>query len=184
ASDAPGGREGMSQIVRSLLELLQRRSYHSGDLLFSTEILRNVTDTFKRATYIPAPDDVQNIEKWEDAHQVAPGAALLMRIVEDFIHLIGEVQKPFQSVLVVTNNLMITIQREPVSAVSSDINFPMKGRRGMKDWARTAEDKLYIPKEVFTAPAEETEAETEATMYYVIGAILYRTLGSILPAPK
>ncbi|KAJ3609509.1 hypothetical protein NHX12_024030 [Muraenolepis orangiensis] len=133
--------EGMSQIVRSLLELLQRRSFHSGDLLFSTHILRNVTDTFKRATYIPAPDDVQRF------FQV----------------------KPFQSVLVVTNNLMITIQREPVSAVSSDINFPLKGRRGMKDWARTAEDKLYIPKEVFTAPAK---------------AILYRTLGSILPAPK
>ena len=49
---------------------------------------------------------------------------------------------------------VITIQREPVSAVSSNINFPMKGRRGMKDWARNAEDKLYIPKEVFTAPAE------------------------------
>ncbi|XP_078146442.1 brain-specific angiogenesis inhibitor 2 isoform X2 [Centroberyx gerrardi] len=187
--------EGMSQIVRSLLELLQRRSYYSGDLLFSTEILRNVTDTFKRATYIPAPDDVQkffqvisymldmeNVEKWEDAHQVSPGAALLMRILEDFIHLIGEAQKPFQSFLVVTNNLMITIQREPVSAVSSDINFPMKGRRGMKDWARTAEDKLYIPKEVFTIPAEETESE--ATLYYVIGAILYRTLGVILPAPN
>ncbi|XP_067361397.1 adhesion G protein-coupled receptor B2 isoform X17 [Channa argus] len=195
--------EGMSQIVRSLLELLQRRSYYSGDLLFSTEILRNVTDTFKRATYIPAPDDVQkffqivshmldmeNVEKWEDAHQVAPGAALLMRILEDFIHLIGEAQKPFQSFLVVTNNLMITIQREPVSAVSSDINFPMKGRRGMKDWARTAEDKLYIPKEVFTIPTEgrgtktETETDSEATIYYVIGAILYRTLGTILPPPN
>uniref|UniRef100_A0A8C7X1D2 Adhesion G protein-coupled receptor B2 n=1 Tax=Oryzias sinensis TaxID=183150 RepID=A0A8C7X1D2_9TELE len=202
--------EGMSQIVRSLLELLQRRSYYSGDLLFSTEILRNVTDTFKRATYIPAPDDVQkffqvvshmldleNLEKWEDAHQVAPGAALLMRILEDFIHLIGEAQKPFQSFLVVTNNLMVTIQREPVSAVSSDINFPMKGRRGMKDWARTSEDKLYIPKKVFTSPTEEkktapplltsvnssflTEPESETTMYYVIGAILYRTLGLILP---
>ncbi|XP_075305129.1 adhesion G protein-coupled receptor B2 isoform X3 [Odontesthes bonariensis] len=188
--------EGMSQIVRSLLELLQRGSYYSGDLLFSTEILRNVTDTFKRATYIPAPDDVQkffqivslmldleNLEKWEDAHQVAPGAALLMRILEDFIHLIGEAQKPFQSFLVVTNNLMITIQREPVSAVSSNINFPMKGRRGMKDWARTAEDKLYIPKEVFTVPTEETETDKESTMYYVIGAILYRTLDVILPAP-
>uniref|UniRef100_A0A3P8W5Y0 Adhesion G protein-coupled receptor B2 n=1 Tax=Cynoglossus semilaevis TaxID=244447 RepID=A0A3P8W5Y0_CYNSE len=188
--------EGMSQIVRSLLELLQRRSYYSGDLLFSTEILRNVTDTFKRATFIPAPDDVQkffqivslmldieNLEKWEDAHQVAPGASLLMRILEDFIHLIGEAQKPFQSFLVVTNNLMITIQREPVSAVSSDINFPMKGRRGMKDWARTAEDKLYIPKEVFTIPTEEIEADSESTLYYVIGAILYRTLGVILPAP-
>uniref|UniRef100_A0AAQ4QYG2 Adhesion G protein-coupled receptor B2 n=1 Tax=Gasterosteus aculeatus aculeatus TaxID=481459 RepID=A0AAQ4QYG2_GASAC len=198
--------EGMSQIVRSLLELLQRRSYYSGDLLFSTEILRNVTDTFKRATYIPATDDVQkffqvlslmldmeNLEKWEDAHQVTPGAALLMRIIEDFIHLIGEAQKPFQSFLVVTSNLMITVQREPVSAVSSDINFPMKGRRGMKDWARTAEDKLYIPKEVFVTPAEgkqdkyertetETEAEPESPMYYVIGAILYRTLGVILPS--
>lgn len=37
--------------------------------------------------------------------QIAPGAALLMRILEDFIHLIGEAQKPFQSFLVVTNNL-------------------------------------------------------------------------------
>uniref|UniRef100_A0A8C7PR83 Adhesion G protein-coupled receptor B2 n=1 Tax=Oncorhynchus mykiss TaxID=8022 RepID=A0A8C7PR83_ONCMY len=184
--------EGMSQVVRNLLELLQRRSYYSGDLLFSTEILRNVTDTFKRATYIPAPDDTQkffqvvsymldmeNLEKWEDAHQVSPGTAHLMRILEDFIHLIGEDQKPFQSFLVVTNNLMITIQREPVTAVSSDINFPMKGRRGMKDWARSAEDKLYIPKEVFTLTSEG-----KMTSYFVIGAILYRTLGVILPAPK
>uniref|UniRef100_A0AAZ3Q8U3 Adhesion G protein-coupled receptor B2 n=1 Tax=Oncorhynchus tshawytscha TaxID=74940 RepID=A0AAZ3Q8U3_ONCTS len=186
--------EGMSQVVRNLLDLLQRRSYYSGDLLFSTEILRNVTDTFKRATYIPVPDDAQkffqvvsymldmeNLEKWEDAHQVSPGAAHLMRILEDFIHLIGDDQKPFQSFLVVTNNLMITIQREPVTAVSSDINFPMKGRRGMKDWARSAEDKLYIPKEVFTLTSDETETETS---YFVIGAILYRTLGVILPAPN
>lgn len=56
---------------------------------------------------------------------------------------------------------VITIQREPVSAVSSDINFPMKGRRGMKDWARTAEDKLFIPKEVFTNPTEGRRTKTE-----------------------
>lgn len=49
---------------------------------------------------------------------------------------------------------VITIQREPVSAVSSDINFPTKGRRGMKDWARSAEDKLFIPKEVFTLSSD------------------------------
>lgn len=30
----------------------------------------------------------------------------------------------------------------------------------------------------------ETESDSESTMYYVIGAILYRTLGVILPAPK
>ncbi|XP_073787977.1 adhesion G protein-coupled receptor B2 isoform X28 [Danio rerio] len=185
--------EGMSQIVRSLLELMSRKNYYSGDLLFSVEILRNVTDTFKRATYIPAPDDVQkffqiislmldieNLEKWEDAHQVSPGSVLLMGVVEDFIHLIGEAQKPFQSFLVVTNNLIITIQREPVSAVSSDINFPMKGRRGMKDWARSADDKLFIPKEVFTLASDESDD----TPYFVIGAILYRTLGHIMPPPK
>ncbi|XP_051527125.1 adhesion G protein-coupled receptor B2-like isoform X2 [Myxocyprinus asiaticus] len=185
--------EGMSQIVRSLLELMSRKNYYSGDLLFSVEILRNVTDTFKRATYIPAPDDVQkffqivslmldieNQEKWEDAHEVSPGSVLLMRVVEDFIHLIGEAQKPFQSFLVVTNNLIITIQREPVSAVSSDINFPMKGRRGMKDWARSADDKLFIPKEVFTLSSDESDD----TPYFVIGAVLYRTLGLIIPPPK
>ncbi|MBN3305364.1 AGRB2 protein, partial [Amia calva] len=250
--------EGMSQIVRSLLELMSRKSYYSGDLLFSVEILRNVTDTFKRATYIPAPDDVQkffqvvsymldieNREKWDDAQQVYPGSVHLMRVVEDFIHLVGEAQKAFQSSLIITENLMITIQREPVSAVSSDLNFPMKGRRGMKDWARNSEDKLFIPKEVFTLSSEaavtdstpnlgllhlycgfpfmyatdcrtigdhtyteqveglrlrlikcmqpltplppwvfKEEAESDEASYFVIGAILYRTLGFILPAPK
>ncbi|KAI1894992.1 hypothetical protein AGOR_G00101390 [Albula goreensis] len=185
--------EGMSQIVRSLHQLMSRRQYYSGDLLFSVEILRNVTDTFKRATYVPAPDDVQkffqvvsymldmeNREKWEDAHQVSPGSVLLMRVVDDFIHLVGDAQKAFQSSLIITDNLMLTIQREPVTAVSSDLNFPVKGRRGMKDWARSAEDKLFIPKEVFSL----SSTESDETSYFVIGAILYRTLGFILPAPE
>lgn len=30
----------------------------------------------------------------------------------------------------------------------------------------------------------ETETDSESTVYYVIGAILYRTLGDILPMPK
>ncbi|KAJ8287344.1 hypothetical protein COCON_G00000030 [Conger conger] len=159
--------EGMSQVVRSLHQLMSRRDYYSGDLLFAVEILRNVTDTFKRATYDPAPDDVQkffqvvsfmldveNRGKWEDAQQVSPGSVLLMRVVEDFMHLVGEGQKAFQSSLIITDNLMLTVQREPASAVSSDVHFPMRGRRGMKDWARSSEDKLFIPKEVFS-PASE-----------------------------
>lgn len=55
--------EGMSQVVRSLLELMARKTYYSGDLLFSVEILRNVTDTFKRATYTPSSEDVQ-VPSW------------------------------------------------------------------------------------------------------------------------
>ncbi|XP_038233472.1 adhesion G protein-coupled receptor B2 isoform X7 [Dermochelys coriacea] len=185
--------EGMSQVVRSLLELMSRRTYYSGDLLFSVEILRNVTDTFKRATYIPSSDDVQrffqvvsymvdleNRDKWEDAQQVSPGSVHLMKVVEDFIHLVGDALKAFQSSLVVTDNLVISIQREPVSAVSSDINFPMKGRRGMKDWARHSEDKLFIPKSVLSL----SSSEMDESSYFVIGAILYRTLGLILPPPR
>ncbi|XP_072274699.1 adhesion G protein-coupled receptor B2 isoform X10 [Pyxicephalus adspersus] len=184
--------QGMSQVVRSMLELVSTKNYYSGDLLFCVEILRNVTDTYKRATYIPSFEDIQkffhavshildadNREKWEDAQQVAPGSVLLMKVLEDYIHLIGDALKPFQSSIIVTENLVISIQREPVSAVSSDINFPMKGRRGMNDWARNSEDKLFIPKEVLTLP----NAETEDSTYFVIGAVLYRTLGLILPPP-
>ncbi|NXT43231.1 AGRB2 protein, partial [Pelecanoides urinatrix] len=220
--------EGMSQVVRSLLELMARKTYYSGDLLFSVEILRNVTDTFKRATYTPSSEDVQrffqvvsymvdveNRDKWEDAQQVSPGSVHLMKVVEDFIHLVGDALKAFQSSLIVTDNLVISIQREPVSAVSSDINFPMKGRRGMKDWARSSEDKLFIPREVLSlasageaglGPRERARsarvprvcwaldhgaafpsplsAETDESSHFVIGAVLYRTLGLILPPPR
>uniref|UniRef100_A0A8C4W9U0 Adhesion G protein-coupled receptor B2 n=1 Tax=Gopherus evgoodei TaxID=1825980 RepID=A0A8C4W9U0_9SAUR len=151
--------EGMSQVVRSLLELMARRTYYSGDLLFSVEILRNVTDTFKRATYVPSSEDVQvppasPCDELGTPHgpvreAEAPWKGSLL-VVEDFIHLVGDALKAFQSSLVVTDNLVISIQREPVSAVSSDINFPMKGRRGMKDWARHSEDKLFIPKSVLS----------------------------------
>ncbi|NWU46842.1 AGRB2 protein, partial [Dromas ardeola] len=221
--------EGMSQVVRSLLELMARKTYYSGDLLFSVEILRNVTDTFKRATYTPSSEDVQrffqvvsymvdaeNRDKWEDAQQVSPGSVHLMKVVEDFIHLVGDALKAFQSSLIVTDNLVISIQREPVSAVSSDINFPMKGRRGMKDWARSSEDKLFIPREVLSlasageaalgprGPARSarlctcvcacvhlgrcrgvhTCEQTDESSHFVIGAVLYRTLGLILPPPR
>ncbi|XP_038965729.1 adhesion G protein-coupled receptor B2 isoform X10 [Rattus norvegicus] len=223
--------EGMSQVVRSLQELLARRTYYSGDLLFSVDILRNVTDTFKRATYVPSADDVQrffqvvsfmvdseNKDKWDDAQQVSPGSVHLLRVVEDFIHLVGDALKAFQSSLIVTDNLVISIQREPISAVSSDITFPMRGRRGMKDWVRHSEDRLFLPKEVLSlsspgkpaTPGAATAGSPgrgrgpgtvppgpgpahqrllpadpeESSSYFVIGAVLYRTLGLILPPPR
>ncbi|XP_062049210.1 adhesion G protein-coupled receptor B2 isoform X10 [Lepus europaeus] len=220
--------EGMSQVVRSLQELLARRTYYSGDLLFSVDILRNVTDTFKRATYVPSADDVQrffqvvsfmvdaeNKDKWDDAQQVSPGSVHLLRVVEDFIHLVGDALKAFQSSLIVTDNLVISIQREPISAVSSDITFPMRGRRGMKDWVRHSEDRLFLPKEVLSlsspgkpaasgaagspgrgrgpgtvppGPGHSHQrllpADPDESSYFVIGAVLYRTIGLILPPPR
>lgn len=51
--------DGMSQVTKNLLDLTQRRNFYAGDLLSSVEILRNVTETFKRASYEPSSDDVQ-----------------------------------------------------------------------------------------------------------------------------
>ena len=49
----------MSHVTKNLLDLTQRGNFYAGDLLCSVEILRNVTDTFRRASYEPSSDDVQ-----------------------------------------------------------------------------------------------------------------------------
>lgn len=56
--------DGMSQVTKNLLDLTQRRNFYAGDLLSSVEILRNVTETFKRASYEPSSDDVQVSGQW------------------------------------------------------------------------------------------------------------------------
>lgn len=38
----------------------------------------------------------------------------------------------------------------------TDINFPMKGRKGMVDWARNSEDKVVIPKGLFISQSAGT----------------------------
>lgn len=38
----------------------------------------------------------------------------------------------------------------------TDINFPMKGRKGMVDWARNSEDKVVIPKGLFVSQSPGT----------------------------
>uniref|UniRef100_A0A669CKY7 Adhesion G protein-coupled receptor B3 n=1 Tax=Oreochromis niloticus TaxID=8128 RepID=A0A669CKY7_ORENI len=156
--------DGMSQVTKNLLDLTQRRNFYAGDLLSSVEILRNVTETFKRASYEPSSDDVQNFfqiisnlleeenkEKWEDAQKIYPGAVELMQVIEDFIHIVGLGMKDFHNAYLMTGNLVASIQRLPAVSVMTDINFPMKGRKGMVDWARNSEDKVVIPKGLFVS---------------------------------
>ncbi|KAK2508263.1 hypothetical protein MC885_007550, partial [Smutsia gigantea] len=155
--------DGMSQVTKTLLDLTQRKNFYAGDLLMSVEILRNVTDTFKRASYIPASDGVQNFfqivsnlldeenkEKWEDAQQIYPGSIELMQVIEDFIHIVGMGMMDFQNSYLMTGNVVASIQKLPAASVLTDINFPMKGRKGMVDWARNSEDRVVIPKSIFT----------------------------------
>ncbi|XP_038656628.1 adhesion G protein-coupled receptor B3 isoform X12 [Scyliorhinus canicula] len=185
--------EGMSQVTKTLLDLTQRRNFYGGDLLACVEILRNVTDTFKRASYIPSSDDVQNFfqiisnlleeenrEKWEDAQQIYPGSVELMQIIEDFIHVVGMGMMDFHNSYLMTGNLVASIHKLPAASVLTDINFPMKGRKGMVDWARNSEDKIIIPKNIFI-PASP---ELDDSVVFVLGTIFYKNLGLILPSPR
>uniref|UniRef100_A0A8C3CCE4 Adhesion G protein-coupled receptor B3 n=1 Tax=Cairina moschata TaxID=8855 RepID=A0A8C3CCE4_CAIMO len=163
--------DGMSQVTKTLLDLTQRKNFYAGDLLISVEILRNVTDTFKRASYIPASDGVQNFfqiisnlldeenkEKWEDAQQIYPGSVELMQVIEDFIHIVGMGMMDFQNSYLMTGNVVASIQKLPAASVLTDINFPMKGRKGMVDWARNSEDRVVIPKNIFTPMSTATSS--------------------------
>ncbi|XP_069000962.1 adhesion G protein-coupled receptor B3 isoform X10 [Embiotoca jacksoni] len=185
--------DGMSQVTKNLLDLTQRRNFYAGDLLSSVEILRNVTETFKRASYEPSSDDVQNFfqiisnlleeenkEKWEDAQKIYPGAVELMQVIEEFIHIVGLGMKDFHNAYLMTGNLVASIQRLPAVSVMTDINFPMKGRKGMVDWARNSEDKVVIPKGLFVSQS----ADMEGSPVFILGTVLYKTLGLMLPSPK
>ncbi|XP_050981756.1 adhesion G protein-coupled receptor B3 isoform X3 [Labeo rohita] len=185
--------DGMSQVTKVLLDLTQRRNFYAGDLLSSVEILRNVTDTFKRASYEPSSDDVQNFfqiisnlleeenrEKWEDAQQIYPGSVELMQVIEEFIHIVGLGMKDFHNAYLMTGNLVASIQRLPAVSVMTDINFPMKGRKGMVDWARNSEDKVVIPKGIFVPQT----ADMDGSPVFILGTVLYKTLGLMLPAPR
>lgn len=57
----------------------------------------------------------------------------------------------YLSVFACTNTAVASIQRLPAVSVMTDINFPMKGRKGMVDWARNSEDKVVIPKGLFVS---------------------------------
>uniref|UniRef100_A0A3B5QRP3 Adhesion G protein-coupled receptor B3 n=1 Tax=Xiphophorus maculatus TaxID=8083 RepID=A0A3B5QRP3_XIPMA len=185
--------DGMSKVTKNLLNYTQPRNFYAGDLLSSVEILRNVTETFKRASYEPSSDDVQNFfqiisnlleeenqEKWEDAQKIYPAAVELMQVIEEFIHIVGLGMKDFHNAYLMTGNLVASIQRLPAVSVMTDINFPMKGRKGMVDWARNSEDKVVIPKGLFVSQS----ADMEGSPVFILGTVLYKTLGLMLPSPK
>ncbi|XP_078504136.1 adhesion G protein-coupled receptor B3 isoform X2 [Lissotriton helveticus] len=182
--------EGMAMVTKTLLDLTQRKHFYAGDLLISVEILRNVTDTFKRASYVPASDGVQNFfqivsnlldednkEKWEDAQQIHPGSVELMQVIEDFIHIVGLGMMDYHNSYLTTGNVVASIQKLPAASVPTDINFPMRGRKGMVDWARNSEDKVVIPKSIFTP----MPSELDESIVYVLGAVIYKSLGMLLP---
>ncbi|KAK1895622.1 Adhesion G protein-coupled receptor B1, partial [Dissostichus eleginoides] len=117
----------------------------------------------------------ENRDRWEEAQLLGPNIKELFRLVEDFVDVIGLRMKDFQDMYEVTDNLVLSVHKRPVVG-QADISFPMKGWRGMVDWARSSEDRVTIPKNILsTGKPESDESST-----FVTGIVLYRNLGSIL----
>ncbi|XP_060537689.1 adhesion G protein-coupled receptor B1-like, partial [Pantherophis guttatus] len=145
--------EGVSEVLQNLVEISQDGTSYSGDLLSTFDVLRNMTEIFRRAYYNPTTSDVQNFvqvisniltednrDKWDEAQLMGSNIKELFRLLEDFIDVVGFRMKDFQDSYQVTDNLVVSIQKLPVKAAKA-LTFPVKGWRGMVDWARNAEDK-------------------------------------------
>ncbi|XP_049629783.1 adhesion G protein-coupled receptor B1 isoform X2 [Suncus etruscus] len=180
--------EGVSEVIQTLVEISQDGTSYSGDLLSTIDVLRNMTEIFRRAYYSPTPGDVQNFvqiisnllaeenrDKWEEAQLMGPNAKELFRLVEDFVDVIGFRMKDLRDAYQVTDNLVLSIHKLPASG-ATDISFPMKGWRATGDWAKVPEDRVTVSKSVFSTGLPEADASS----VFVVGTVLYRNLGSFL----
>ncbi|KAM3615154.1 uncharacterized protein V6R79_024121 [Siganus canaliculatus] len=180
--------DGISEVMNKLKVTSSDGTSYSGDLLAILDVLKNMTEIFRRAYYSPSGADMRNFvqsvsnllmeenrDRWEEAQLLGPNVKELFRLVEDFVDVIGLRMKDFQDMYEVTDNLVMSIHKRPVVG-HADISFPMKGWRGMVDWARSSDDRVTIPKNILsTGKPDSDESST-----FVTGIVLYRNLGSIL----
>ncbi|XP_056290433.1 adhesion G protein-coupled receptor B1 isoform X3 [Pseudoliparis swirei] len=180
--------DGVSEVMTKLKVTSSDGTSYSGDLLAIVDVLKNMTEIFRRAYYSPSSADMRNFvqsvsnllmeenrEKWEEAQLLGPTIKELFRLLEDFVDVIGLRMKDFQDMYEVTDNLVFSVHKRPMVG-HADISFPLKGWRGMVDWARSSEDRVTIPKNILSTG--KPEADESST--FVTGIVLYRNLGSIL----
>uniref|UniRef100_A0A3Q3AAS1 Adhesion G protein-coupled receptor B1a n=1 Tax=Kryptolebias marmoratus TaxID=37003 RepID=A0A3Q3AAS1_KRYMA len=180
--------DGVSEVMTKLRVTSSDGTSYSGDLLAILDVLKNMTEIFRRSYYSPSGADMRNFvqsvsnllmeenrDRWEEAQLLGPNIKELFRLMEDFVDVIGLRMKDFQDMYEVTDNLVLSIHKRPVMG-HADINFPMKGWRGMVDWARNSEDRVSIPKNILSTG--KPDADDSST--FVTGIVLYRNLGSIL----
>uniref|UniRef100_A0A8C2WWG9 Adhesion G protein-coupled receptor B1 n=1 Tax=Cyclopterus lumpus TaxID=8103 RepID=A0A8C2WWG9_CYCLU len=180
--------DGVSEVMTKLKVTSSDGTSYSGDLLAIVDVLKNMTEIFRRAYYSPSSADMRNFvqsvsnllmeenkERWEEAQLLGPNIKELFRLLEDFVDVIGLRMKDFQDMYEVTDNLVFSVHKRPVVG-HADISFPMKGWRGMVDWARSSEDRVTIPKNILSTG--KPDADESST--FVTGIVLYRNLGSIL----
>ncbi|XP_060725777.1 adhesion G protein-coupled receptor B1 isoform X1 [Tachysurus vachellii] len=180
--------DGVSELMNKLRVTSSEGTSYSGDLLAIIDILKNMTEIFRRSYYSPSSADMRNFvqsvsnllmeenrDRWEEAQLLGPNVKEVFRLVEDFVDVISLRMKDFQDNYEVTDNLVLSLHKRPVAG-NTDISFPKKGWMGMEDWARNSEDRVTISKNIVSSG---NPAEDEASAF-VTGIVLYRNLGGIL----
>uniref|UniRef100_A0A3Q1AVA1 Adhesion G protein-coupled receptor B1a n=1 Tax=Amphiprion ocellaris TaxID=80972 RepID=A0A3Q1AVA1_AMPOC len=137
--------DGVSEVMNKLRVTSSEGTSYSGDLLAIVDVLKNMTEIFRRAYYSPSSADMRNFvqsvsnllmeenrERWEEAQLQNQS----MERKNDDIH--HHFPLP-----------VLSIHKRPVVG-QADISFPMKGWRGMVDWARNSEDRVTIPKNILS----------------------------------
>ncbi|XP_042565036.1 adhesion G protein-coupled receptor B1 isoform X3 [Clupea harengus] len=178
--------DGVSEVMTKLKVTSSDGTSYSGDLLAIVDVLKNMTEIFRRVQYSPSNLDMRNFvqsvsnllmeenrDKWEEAQLLGPNIKELFRLVDDFVDVISFRMKDFQDTYEVTDNLVLSIHKRPVTG-AADITFPMKGWRGMVEWTRSTDDRVTVPKDVLAT------GKPDDTSTFVTGIVLYRNLGSIL----
>ncbi|XP_063344580.1 adhesion G protein-coupled receptor B1 isoform X7 [Pelmatolapia mariae] len=180
--------DGVSEVMTKLREISSDGTSYSGDLLAIVDVLKNMTEIFRRTYYSPSNEDTRNFvqsvsnllmeenrERWEEAQLLGPNIKELFRLVEDFVDVIGLRMKDIQDMCEVSDNLVLSIHKRPVRG-HGGISFPMKSWKCMVDWALSPENKVNISNNILsTGKPDPDDAST-----FITGIALYRNLGSIL----
>uniref|UniRef100_A0A8C5BBQ9 Adhesion G protein-coupled receptor B1-like n=1 Tax=Gadus morhua TaxID=8049 RepID=A0A8C5BBQ9_GADMO len=180
------GIDGIPEVISRLRSSTDQGATYSGDLLATMEILRNTTEMYKGTSLRMSNADKENYiqtisnllkeehrDKWEEAQLMGANVKEFLRLVEDFVNLIGTQMRGFEDVYEVTENLVLSIHKRPTST-ASNFNFPEKGWRGMLDWVRTAEEKITVSRDALSID------QSDGTTAFFTGIVLYRNLGAII----
>lgn len=178
--------DGVAEVISRLRFSSDEGAKYSGDLLAVMEILKNTTELYKATRLRLSNADVENYvqtisnllkeehrDKWEEAQLMGASIKEFLRLVEDFVNMIGTQMSGFQDIYEVTENLVMSIHKRPTST-NANFTFPVKGWRGMLDWVRSSEEKITVSRDALSLE------QTDGNDAFVTGIILYKNLASIL----
>uniref|UniRef100_A0A673FS85 Brain-specific angiogenesis inhibitor 1-like n=1 Tax=Sinocyclocheilus rhinocerous TaxID=307959 RepID=A0A673FS85_9TELE len=163
--------DGVSEVLSKVRMVSTDNIKYSGDLLAVMEVLRNSTEIFRGSKMSLSNADVEvRVCCCFALLQMGANIKEFFSLIESFIDMIGRQMRDFQDIYEVTDNLELSVQKRP-RTMTSDVTFPLKGWRGMIDWARNSEEKVTVSRSALSL---------DQSTGFVTGIVLYRNLAPIL----